>query len=199
MSRGDDTVWGTARGVGRAAVWRLAGAAVALVAGCAMTELEQVLEAVRVAPGCSVAAPRGLPEVRHGDCLPIDLIEFYSLCGGVSLFGASTYPIRIVEPSEFVRANPAIVGADCPDDISDYWYIVARGGLEEAISIDCNRERLGRCYDSFWDRHGVVGSCRVVALSLTELLRRLFVSEGEYWYWLANGGPDYGDAYDRRG
>lgn len=105
--------------------------------------------------------------------------------------------MRIVGPSEFVRANPEIVGAESPDDISDSWYILARGGSEEAISIDCSTERIGRCYDSFWDRHGVVDECRVVALCFTELLTRLFDRQGGYWYWLDEGAPAYGDAYQR--
>jgi hypothetical protein len=60
--------------------------------------------------------------------------------------------IEHAENLVLVRSNPEILGTECPDDISDTWYIVARGGPEEAISIDCSRDRLGRCYDSFWDR-----------------------------------------------
>lgn len=161
-----------------------------------MTELQQLLEHIGKTPDCEVLPPRGQPTLRKSDRLPSDLAEFYALCGGVTLFERSTYPIRIVGPEEFVRANPEIVGTECPDDISDFWYIVARGGREEAISIDCSSDRLGRCYDSFWDRHGVAGDCRVVALSFTELMRRLFEGRGEYWFWLAAGGPRYGDAYD---
>jgi hypothetical protein len=129
--------------------------------------------------------------------LPEDLEEFYSVCGGVRLFDDMEYPIRIVGPAELTRTNPEIVGEECPEDITDSWYIVARGGTEEALSIDCSSERSGRCCDSFWDRHGVAGDCRVVALSFTELLARLVAAGGSYWYWLAPGGSGYGDAYDR--
>jgi hypothetical protein len=160
-----------------------------------MTELQDILRKIRGTRGCEVLPPRGLPVLREGDRLPDDLLEFYSICGGVRLFEQSTYPIRIVEPEELVRSNPEIVGTECPDDISDTWYIVARGGREEAISIDCSPNRLGRCYDSFWDRHGVAGDCVIVALSFTELLRRLLSNGGGYWYWLVDGGPGYGDAY----
>jgi hypothetical protein len=105
------------------------------------------------------------------------------------------YPIRIVAPDELVRANPVLVGAECPDDISDAWYIVAWGGGEQAVTIDCSSQRLGRCYDSFCDRHGVAGDCSIVALSFTELLRRLADDQGGCWYWLGTEAPAYGDAY----
>lgn len=162
-----------------------------------MTELQRLLDRIARTADCEVAPPRGQPTLRTSDRAPEDLAEFYRLCGGVRLFGNGVYPCRIVGPEEFVRSNPEIVGTDDTDDISDSWYIVARGGSEEAISIDCSAHRLGRCYDSFWDRHGVPGVCRIVALSFTELLRRLFESGGGYMYWLADGRLGYGDAYDR--
>ena len=161
-----------------------------------MTELQRILGQIERTPDCEVIPPRGQPILREGDLLPDDLAEFYRRCGGVSLFGHSTYPVRIVGPHELVRSNPEIAGTECPDDISDAWYIVARGGSEEAISLNCSSERLGQCYDSVWDSHGVAGSCRVVAQSFTELIQRLLDSQGGYWYWLAGGAPDYGDAYD---
>lgn len=160
-----------------------------------MTELHRLLDQIGRTRDCNVGTPTGQPILRKGDRLPHDLAEFYDLVGGATLFEHGTYPIRVVGPREFVRANPEIVGSDCPDDMSDSWYIVARGGREESITIDCHADRLGRCYDSFWDRHGVAGECRVVALSFTELLQRLFDSGGGYWYWLGVGAPGYGDAY----
>lgn len=57
------------------------------------------------------------------------------------------------------------------------------------VTIDCSADRLGRCYDSFWDSHGVAGSCSIVALSFTDLLQRLLDNNGDYWYWLGDGGP----------
>lgn len=160
-----------------------------------MTEIELIVGRIRQTKGCRILPPSGLPVIRAQDRLPGDLLEFYQLCGGVHLFDDGEYPIRIVEPEGFAKSNPEIVGMECPEDISDSWYIVARGGGEEAISVDCNPDRLGRCYDSFWDRHGVAGDCAVVALSFTELLRRLFSAQGGYWYWLVEGGVGHGDAY----
>jgi antitoxin YokJ len=160
-----------------------------------MSEMEAILAEIRSTPGCEVLSPRGLPTLRQGDRLPDDLLLFFKLCGGVRLFGDRTYPMQIVGPEGFVRSNPEIVGRECPDDITDYWHIVARGGREEAISVDCSVNRLGQCYDSFWDSHGVVGSCAIVALSFTELLRRLLRNKGDCWFWLTGRGPGYGDAY----
>lgn len=160
-----------------------------------MTEMQRLLDRIVRTHDCSVAAPRGQPVLREGDRLPDDLSEFYRLVGGVSLFEHGTFPMRVVGPANLARANLEIVGAECPDDISDYWYIVARGGQEEAVTIDCGRERLGRCYDSFWDCHGVAGDCRVLSLSFTELLQRLFDNGGQHGRLIEVDGPNYGDAY----
>jgi len=159
-----------------------------------MTDLQHLLAHIARTRDCTVTSPRGQPVLRDSERLPDDLAEFYRLVGDVRLFDHGTYPFRIVGPDELVRANPEIVAAEFPDDISDSWYIVARGGPEEAITIDCNPARLGRCHDSFWDCHGVAGVCPVIALSFTELLQRLFDSAGGYMYWLAVD-PGYGDAY----
>lgn len=160
-----------------------------------MTDLHRLVDEIGRTRDCRTLAPSGTPRLREGDRLPEDLAAFYQLAGGASVFEHSDYAIRVVGPEEFRRANPELVGSDCPEDISDAWYIVARGGLEEVITIDCSADRLGRCYDSFWDCHGVAGSCRIVALSFTDLLQRLFDNNGDYWYWLRDGGPAYGDAY----
>jgi hypothetical protein len=160
-----------------------------------MTTLHSLIAEIGRSSGCSVAPPTGLPSLRAGDRLPDDLLEFYQICGGVRFFDQSDYPVQIVGPTSLVRSNPVIVRSECPDDITDSWYIVARSGGDEAISIDCHPARLGRCYDSFWDHHGIVGECAVVALSFTELLRRLFENRGGYWYWLGENGFSHGDAY----
>jgi hypothetical protein len=81
-------------------------------------------------------------------------------------------------------------------DISDNWYRVARQDIQENISIDLHPMRLGRCYDSFWDRHAVRGDSPIVAMTFPELLERLFNQRGEHWYWLEPGYKGYGDAYD---
>lgn len=105
--------------------------------------------------------------------------------------------MHVVGPSAFVRANPAIVGAEQPDDISDTWYVVARGGSGEALTIDCHSgTRNGRCHDSFWDRHGVAGSCPIIACSFTELVEQLMRAQGRRWFWLEGAAGTYADAYD---
>jgi antitoxin YokJ len=161
-----------------------------------MTEIGFLIEKIKRTEGCRLLPATGLPALRAQDRLPPDLQEFYSLCGGAHLFEGADFDVQLVEPDRFARSNLEIVGEECPDDISDSWYIVGRSGSEEAISIDCSTERLGRCYDSFWDRHAIAGSCPIVALSFAELVRRLLASRGGHWYWLAEGWVGHGDAYD---
>jgi antitoxin YokJ len=161
-----------------------------------MTELDLLIRRIKRTPDCAVAPPMGMPALREQDRLPDDLAHFYRLCGGVRLFESAAYPIGVVGPDALVRSNPVIVGSEAPDDITDAWYIVARSGAGEMLSIDFSPGRLGRCYDSFWDGHGIAGSCPIVATSFSELLRRLFADRGGRSYWLGDGDPGYGDAYD---
>ncbi len=156
----------------------------------AMTEL---LNQLRRLDDCEILAPSGVPSV--GLPLPHDVEEFYRLCGGATLYRRAFYTIEIVAPNDFVRANPVIVGEDGKDDISYDWFVIAKAG-EQYITIDLNESRIGRCYDSFWDRHGVVGECQVVASSFEQLLAQLIQGRGTYWYWLQDEFQSLGDAYD---
>lgn len=144
---------------------------------------------------CGAAPSHGFPQIPKELHLPDDVREFYELAGGAILFRGTKYPIEIVHPAEFVRANPVIAGGDFPEDISFDWFIIAKSG-DQYVTIDLHPERLGRCYDSFWDRHGVAGECAIVATSFTELLERLFEASGELWYWLREDYSPIGDAYD---
>lgn len=112
------------------------------------------------------------------------------------LFKNKEYHCQIVSPNEFVLSNPVIVGELVEEDLSSNWFIVGHDGNGDYISIDLHSKRLGKCYDSFWDRHGVVGECPVVARSFTELLNRLVQNNGERWYWLNEDFESLGDAYD---
>ena len=112
------------------------------------------------------------------------------------MFKNKQYGFEIVTPKEFVLANPLIIGELCEEDISSKWYIICKDSEDNYITIDLYKEKNGRCYDSFWDRHGVVGECSVIAISFTELIERLFRSKGKSLYWLDDNFEYIGDAYD---
>lgn len=157
-------------------------------------ELSKILTKIRRHDNCQLLFPTGLPDLNSGHILPADLLEFYNECGGGSLHMNSRQAFHIVKPENFVLANPVIIGGLCPNDISSQWYIVAVSDEGEYITIDLNTKRLGRCYDSFWDCHGVDGECDIVANNFTELLWNLFKLKGEYWK-----SPKFqpiGDAYE---
>lgn len=158
-------------------------------------DMKDIIAQIRANAECRVFDPTGLPVVHEPHLLPEDLRQFYMLCGGVALFETSEYTISIVAPNRFELANPVIVGKNVNDDLSSSWYIIADGGNEDYLTIDLSCERPGRCYDSFWDRHGVVGSCPIIATSFTDLLIRLYESQGQYWYWLRRDFVPLGDAY----
>jgi hypothetical protein len=159
--------------------------------------IDELITQMRATSGCQVFPPQGLPIPQPEYRLPDDLRRFYTLCGGLSLFEKADYALVIVPPARFVLANPVIVGELAGDnDISSSWYIVAEGGNGDYLTIDLSRERLGRCYDSFFDRHAVAGSCPIIARSFTELVTRLYENRGGYWYWLRPDFISLGDAYD---
>ena len=123
--------------------------------------------------------------------LPADLTELRRRCGGV------TTPGGLVVGQRVRSAQRAILGEAHPDDRSFHWYVIAEedeGGTSERVVIDLHPDRLGRCYEAFWDRFGVVGSMPTVASSVTNLLERLLAANGEpYWSDGPTAGPD---AYD---
>lgn len=156
----------------------------------------EILSKIRDTSGCTVYSPCGMPVLSKGVNMPDDLKVFYENSGGVSLFADKEFGFTIVGPQEMVLANPIIVGELCPGDISSEWYIICKDTGNNYITIDLSKERLGKCYDSFWDRHGVAGECTVVAKSFTELLWQLYSNRGKCLFWLKSDFAYLGDAYD---
>jgi hypothetical protein len=158
-------------------------------------EMPDRVRAIADAADCRVRPRQGLPAIGGGLDIPADLMEFYELCGGVDLYESSEFPISIAPPTEFQPSNIVIIGEQYPDDISSSWYIVAETPDSEHLSIDLSPERQGRCYDSFHDVHGIVGSSPIIASNFSELLGRLLENAGRHWYWLQPGFVSLGDAY----
>lgn len=159
-------------------------------------DILKMLNEIKNTPECIVYSPCGLPTVESEVNLPNDLKLFYENCGGVYFFPNSEYGFTIVSPREMVLANPVIVGELCEEDISSEWYIIGKDTENNYITIDLAKERLGKCYDSFWDRHGVVGECDIVAKNFTELLWQLFRNQGKSIFWFDSDFVYIGDAYD---
>lgn len=159
-------------------------------------DIIEILDKVKNTSDCIVHSPCGLPLLGKGIKLPNDLKLFYEKCGGISFFTHEAYGFTIVSPEEFVLANPVIVGELCDGDISSEWYIICKDIQNNYITIDLSKERLGKCYDSFWDRHGVVGECAIVANNFTELLLHLLENQGKSIFWLDSKFIYIGDAYD---
>lgn len=160
-------------------------------------KVKELIEKIKKLPDCKVYPGEGLPNLEnYHHKLPEDIVEFYENCGGVTLFSSESYVANIVPPNEFKLANPVIVGELCEEDITSEWYIIVNDGNGDYLSIDLAKDRLGRCYDSYWDRHGVVGECPIIARTFTELLENLVSNKGMQWYWLRDEFMPIGDAYD---
>ena len=162
-----------------------------------MTTISELIRQIRMEPGCSVAPPGGVPEARPGHLIPDDVLEFYRAAGGASFFSDKDYAFHVLPPDQVRRANPVLVpGYEETGDISDAWYLIVGDGQGEYLTVDCHPTRLGRCYVSFHETHGLVGDTPIIAASFTELLGRLLDNRGEYPYWLRDDFERMGDAYD---
>ena len=105
--------------------------------------MRELLRRINEMERCRVFPHSGIP----GIDLPDDLKQFYSLCGGVLLFEGSDYRFKISSAEELIPANPDILPEgfeeDIPkDDISNNFYIIARNGPEQAISINLGSPSL---------------------------------------------------------
>lgn len=162
--------------------------------------MKSLLNKIQNSKGCILSPPKGVPKVKDPYVLPADMMEFYKLCGGIKFFEGSDYEIEIVSPEKVQLSNPVILPEEwktdiASDDISNGWYIIAEAGPEQRVSIDLNRKRLGKCYDSFWDIHASPGECPVIAKSFTVLIEKIFNANGGYWFWLSDDFESLGDAY----
>jgi len=158
--------------------------------------MKKLIDEIARSGDCVVLPSSGFPKGISSEASHSDIVEFYTLCGGILFYPNSEYAIEIVQPKDFVSSNERILGEQY-DDISASWYVIAQSGLEQFISIDLDPDRYGRCYDSFYDTHAVAGSCPIIAVSLIDLIQRLFRSSGAYWYWLDDQKfESIGDAYD---
>ncbi|QMJ69440.1 SMI1/KNR4 family protein [Escherichia fergusonii] len=162
-----------------------------------MTEIDNLLDMINDDVRCQIIPVFGEMNSLPDDKLiyPEDVVYFYSRCNGVNLFSKDRTKIlfSILPKEKILQANQEIVGETCDDDISASWYLIGKVNNSEYLSIDLSHERNGRCYDSNYEIHGVVGSCPIIAMSFTELLSKLYFSNGDDIYWAYK---DYGDAYE---
>ncbi|WP_337104229.1 SMI1/KNR4 family protein [Paenibacillus sp. YIM B09110] len=163
-----------------------------------MSNVIRLIQDAKTLKNCEVNPTSGLPILRPSHVLPPDLKEFYEVCGGKLLFNDSDFSYRVLPPMEFKSANLEILGEEVEDDITNDWYTVVDCGNGDFITIDLHPERLGRCYDSFHETHGLVGDTPIIALSFTELLQQLLQHKGKLIYWLDENFKALGDAYDKR-
>ena len=161
-----------------------------------MEAVETIISLIAQAQDCRVERQPHPGAPAPGYALPEDLAYYLGHYRSIALFAGSEYCWEVVGLERFTRANPVIVGEDIADDISHNWFIIATNGRAHYITIDLAPARLGKCYDSFWDRHGVAGAQPVIANSFTELLQLLYANKGGYHYWLQDDFQSLGDAYE---
>ncbi len=135
--------------------------------------------------------------------IPDDLKEFYELTDGIKLFENEHYGITITGREDFIPTNKYlypeddVIWEELEGEVCNEWYLIAKvDKMSQYISIDLTEERLGQCYDSFYEIHSLEGSSTIVAKNFTDLLTRLYQNNGQHWYWLQDCFEKLGDAYD---
>jgi hypothetical protein len=162
-----------------------------------LSQLSELVSRLREDATCVLAQPVGgvaSTPLR----LPDDLRQFYEVCGGLVMFSDAPFVWEIVGPHDLVPTNLEVLGEQVEDDITSSWFVIARqqGDSSALISIDLGPDRLGWCYDSDVEIHGLVGDSAVLAHSFTELLDELVNSRGQYIFWEDERFVSKGDAYD---
>lgn len=147
-------------------------------------------------PGCEIIAQKGSPPSASEINIPQDVLEFYKICGGARLFLRSDYPITILQSCEIKKSNEVILNEVIENDPSNNWYVIAKCGSGEYISIDFSIKGNGRCFDSFYETYGLIGEMKIVATSFSEFIARSIGTHGGRYYWLEDNFCGYGDAYD---
>jgi hypothetical protein len=159
--------------------------------------MESLISRIQSTQGCKIHPYKNnVLKVGKEHKIPQDLKHFFDRCGGATLFEGSDYEIEILPPDSIVLANPLLVGELCEEDISSNWYVIAKDCDGQYITIDFDGSRLGRCYESFTDSHGLVGDCPIIANSFSDFLDQLLIAKGRYCYWTESSFKSLGDAYD---
>jgi antitoxin YokJ len=162
-----------------------------------LSELRELLSRLREDSSCVFAQPTG--DAASGSFpLPDDLRQFYEICGGLVMFSNAPFVWEIIGAHELVPTNVEVLGEQVDGDITSSWFVIARqqGDSSALISIDLGADRLGWCYDSDVEVHGLVGDSAVLAHSFSELMNELVDSRGQYIFWKAENFTSKGDAYD---
>ena len=152
--------------------------------------IAQIIEDTNCTVVANTTAASTLP-----DNLPEDLQQYFLRYGPIHLFSESDCPMTVVSWNNFQQANKVILDENIDDDITNNWFVIGIGPNSQYVSIDLSKARLGYCYDSFWDRYGLIGDMPIIAKSFSEFLSRLYQGGGNY-YWLESQFESYGDAYD---
>lgn len=160
--------------------------------------LTDLIDKICLDNNCVVYAPTHLPNIPEGFDLPLDVIEFYHLCGGMEIYCEnSSFGFRIMTADEVTQVNPLIIGELYEEDISTQWFAIAQDGNGNYISIDFSRgKKNGFCYDSSVECHGLVGDCAIVSKCFTDLLNSLYQNKGASVFWTEPDFQYLGDAYD---
>ena len=166
--------------------------------------VEELIDRIRQDRRCRVEPNAGLPMLPSPSLvLPEDLITFYTLCGGASLYNNADFGFVIVPPGEFKPATPIVhriqysqSPAKYERDICSAWYLLARSsGPEENIVIDLHPSRAGKCYDGYVGTYASQ-DCKIIAASFTELLGWLLQVEGRELFWEPPISHSLGYAYE---
>lgn len=103
------------------------------------------------------------------------------------MFENEPYGITITGREEFIPTNKYlypkddVIWEELEGEVCNEWYLIAKvDEMSQYISIDLTAERLGQCYDSFYEIHSLEGDSTIVAKNFTDLLTKLYQNKGQH-------------------
>jgi antitoxin YokJ len=153
-------------------------------------KIEELLEAISSDGRCVVKPSIGLPKINPSILLPQEIIDFYSLCGGIEFFTDEDYCCFINSPNDFTFANGValrelsesdVLDAFGADHFSWSWYYFAHfDTLDDIIAVSVQGDDVLSCYDCYWSSYP--NKNRKISSSVSEMIEKIYLSGGKIHY-----------------
>lgn len=150
-----------------------------------MPDIRTLLTIFRGSNRVLVHPPAGQPRWPPGVVSPSEVTEFYELCGGVEFLDPKHKDYadyRIMKPSEVTDIGTTTCLEAATEPPLSEWFAIGEDDNGEHAAVDVSPRRSGQCYDVFHETYWDPASARIVAVTFSEFLEKLFERGKSYWF-----------------
>lgn len=158
--------------------------------------ITELIKKIKSDEKCCVEPPSHTIKLPDRYVIPDELIRFYNLCSGITLFPGKDYSWRILGPHEIQNACQKILGETCEQTGLEDFFVIATDGNGDFLAIQLGEHKNGVVIDAFHETFGLQGDTPVIASSLTELITRIYEGAGGHPYWLKDKTKVHHDWFD---